>query len=538
MSLKRIAIYSRKSKFVEQSDSVENQVQICKNYILNNFNTNKVEIITYEDDGFSGKNIDRPRFKQLIKDAKNKTFDILICYRLDRISRNVADFSSIITLLESYNISFISIKEQFDTSTPMGRAMMYISSVFAQLERETISERVRDNMLEEAKTGKWLGGNTPLGYVFKKHPNGESCLKQDKEKIKLVKLMYKKFIEKGALGPLSKFLNDNNIRKSNGNLYYITAIRDILTNPNYCIADNFFKEYAIEKNMQVFGDDNVWENNSRNLGVMVYNRFSCPAVGRKKANNTDKWIIAIGSHEGIINGKEWVYVNNKIQENSQKKFKSRSSTTALLNGGIIKCAKCKSNFIISHAYKNGERIRHYYVCSGKSYSYGAKCTIKNINGKKADKLIMDYIKELNTNTELLNSLYNKNRNEIEENNDIKSCNDIKQKISKYKNDIDKLTEKLIFTENTLASKYIIEKIDKLGNKITEEEKKLRIYEIKIQNIKYKNINLETIKDYIKYLIKNIDILEVEEKQRLIKNIFSKIVWDGENLNATLRKWQL
>ena len=155
----KVAIYSRKSKFTGKGDSIENQIEMCKNYI-------------------SGGTIDRPQFKLMLQDAKRKRFDSLICYRLDRVSRNIADFSSLIEDLQTYNIGFISIKEQFDTTTPMGRAMMYISGVFAQLERETIAERIRDNMLQLAKTGRWLGGITPIGYesqeVITVDQNGKS----------------------------------------------------------------------------------------------------------------------------------------------------------------------------------------------------------------------------------------------------------------------------------------------------------------------------------------------------------------------------
>ena len=102
-------------------------------------------------------------FKRMMADSKNEKVEYIVCYRLDIISRNVSDFSSLITVLNDRNIAFVSVKEQFDTSTPMGRAMMYIASVFAQLERETIAERIRDNMLMLARTGRWLGGTSPTG---------------------------------------------------------------------------------------------------------------------------------------------------------------------------------------------------------------------------------------------------------------------------------------------------------------------------------------------------------------------------------------
>ena len=149
-----IAIYSRKSIFTEKGDSIENQIELCKNYCRSHLNFNNIEFFIYEDEGFSGKNLNRPKFKELITDVKNNKFNYLVCYRLDRISRNVADFSSTLELLQEHNVNFISIKEQFDTSTPMGRAMIYIASVFAQLERETIAERVKDNIHKIEKMGK------------------------------------------------------------------------------------------------------------------------------------------------------------------------------------------------------------------------------------------------------------------------------------------------------------------------------------------------------------------------------------------------
>lgn len=206
----KIAIYSRKSKFTGKGESIDNQIQLCKEYISNNFNN--YEIIIYEDEGFSGGNTDRPEYKTLLNDIKKKNIDALVCYRLDRISRNVADFSSVLELLEKNNITFVSIREQFDTSSPMGKAMIYIASVFAQLERETIAERIRDNMLELAKTGRWLGGKTPTGFKSKKITSNVSgkekslyILEPVQEEQELVKLIYEKYLEFESLNRVESF---------------------------------------------------------------------------------------------------------------------------------------------------------------------------------------------------------------------------------------------------------------------------------------------------------------------------------------------
>ena len=149
--MKIVAIYSRKSKQTDKGESIETQINLCKDYIKRIFPNEEIKILLYnEGEGFSGGDSERKKFNELIRDAKNKKYNVLICYRLDRLARSVADFSDLIGELNNNNISFISVMEQFDTSTPMGRAMMYIASVFAQLEREIGAERIKDNMRELA----------------------------------------------------------------------------------------------------------------------------------------------------------------------------------------------------------------------------------------------------------------------------------------------------------------------------------------------------------------------------------------------------
>ena len=172
-----IAIYSRKSKWTGKGESVENQLVMCREYI-DKFITSgeKADIIEYEDEGFSGKNTKRPQFQKMMNDINEKHFDYLVCYKLDRMGRNIGDLAFLIEELERKKIAFVSIKEKFDTSTPIGKAMLYFSGVLAQMEREQIAERVRDNMVMLARSGRWLGGNTPLGfeaYKITKENSGE-----------------------------------------------------------------------------------------------------------------------------------------------------------------------------------------------------------------------------------------------------------------------------------------------------------------------------------------------------------------------------
>ena len=156
-----ISIYARKSKSTEKGESISNQIETAKSYINLNYPGEEHTFFVYQDDGFSGKNTNRPGFVRMMRELKDKSIDCVAVYRFDRISRNVVDFVSVTKRLEVAGVKFVSVNEKFDTNTAMGKAMMMISAVFAELERETIAERVRDNMVMLSQTGRWLGGRCP-----------------------------------------------------------------------------------------------------------------------------------------------------------------------------------------------------------------------------------------------------------------------------------------------------------------------------------------------------------------------------------------
>ena len=142
------AIYARQSIDKKDSISIETQIEYCKRF------SSEAPLVFY-DKGFSGKNTNRPAFQQLMEAVETGQVSKIIVYRLDRFSRSIADFSQIWTKLEQRNVEFQSVTENFDTSSPMGRAMLNIVLVFAQLERETTAERVRDNYQHRFALGSW-----------------------------------------------------------------------------------------------------------------------------------------------------------------------------------------------------------------------------------------------------------------------------------------------------------------------------------------------------------------------------------------------
>ena len=273
-------VYARKSIHMDKSESIKNQILTCKNYITSTYpEVSEDEIKVYTDDGFSGKDTNRPRYELMMQDIATTKNGYLVCYKLDRVSRSISDFSSLINDLSSKNVNFVSVKEQFDTSTICGRAMMYIFAVFAQIERETTAERVKDGMMMLAKTGRWLGGNIPAGFDVGRKENVEaggtnkkSSYLKPNENMRTVKLIYEKYLECGSAHHISSQFFDEGIKTLNGVNYSHISIREILRNPVYCTADAQSFEYFSQK-----GCKNIFFEKKdfyKKRGLTAYNRRS------------------------------------------------------------------------------------------------------------------------------------------------------------------------------------------------------------------------------------------------------------------------
>ena len=267
-----IAIYSRKSRCTGKGESIGNQIDLCREYIRTHYGDAAAQqAVVFEDEGSSGGNLNRPDFKKMMTASKERKIRAIVVYRLDRISRNISDFSSPIEELGRLGIDFVSIRESFDTSSPMGRAMMYIASVFSQLERETIAERIRDNMHELAKTGRWLGGTTPTGYAS--------------ESVKSITV-------------------DGKTKKA-------------------C------KLKLLPDEAELFSPESDFDGVR---GVLAYNRSDQEKGRATVYNPISEWIVSVGEHPGIISSNRWIRVQESLERNKSKSYHASRGNEALLTG--------------------------------------------------------------------------------------------------------------------------------------------------------------------------------------------------------------
>lgn len=535
-------IYSRKSRFTGKGESIENQIELCRQYIAANFGQEAADqALIYEDEGFSGGNLERPQFKKMMQDSRQQRFTAIVVYRLDRISRNIGDFANLIQDLGDRHIDFVSIREQFDTSSPLGRAMMYIASVFSQLERETIAERIRDNMHELAKTGRWLGGNTPTGYASESASNvsvdgkvRKACfLKVIPEEISLVQLIFEKFFETGSLTKTEAFLLEKRYTTKRGKQFTRFAIKNILTNPVYMIADEAAYDYLIENKADLYSEKTDFDGEH---GIMAYNRTEQRPGKANQIRPMDEWIIAVGKHQGIIPGERWIQVQTMLDANKSKSYRRPRSNVALLSG-LLRCGDCGDYMrpkLTNRKTSEGDEI-YTYMCSTKEHSKSTCCHIKNANGNTLDAKIIAEIKKLAEDKEMLATMLTKTKKIISGNQKgfEAEIEKLKEQISENENAIKSLVAAVAKAPGSSAEKYILEQIDELH--ATGEVYRRRLDELTELSFQHRLANQEfdLYREMLDSFAACVDDCTVEEKRRLLRAIVKRVVWDGENVYVYL-----
>lgn len=537
----RIAIYSRKSKFTGKGDSIGNQVELCKEYIRVHYGETALEKHRiYEDEGFSGGNLNRPAFKEMMEAAKKHQFHAIIVYRLDRISRNISDFANLIEELDHLEISFISIKEQFDTRSPMGRAMMYIASVFSQLERETIAERIRDNMHELAKTGRWLGGVTPTGYTSEAvqsiSVNGKSkksCqLKLIPEEAAIVKMIYDLYLENNSLTFTESTLLNRRIKTKNNNYFTRFSIKSILQNPVYMIADEAAYHFFIQKGTPLFSGKEAFDNIH---GIMAYNRTEQEKNKSTKFLPVNEWIVAVGRHPGIIPGTNWVQVQTSLERNKSKSFRTSRSNEALLTGLLFCSCGARMYPKISARKASDNKPYYSYICKMKERSQRSLCNKKNANGNLLDRTVMAHIKELSENTDTLLTHLEQHRH-FSMNHPMDHEQQLLE-LQKEKKDtqkkIEALIDSLVDLDNSSAKTHIIQRIEQLNLDIPIYEHRIQELERFLSQHTLSTSELDRLCQLLSSFTDLMDTATVEQKRTLLRAIIQKIVWDGSSLHIFL-----
>lgn len=515
-----IAIYARQSIEKKDSVSIEAQIEKCKYFC------EEQEYKIYKDAGYSGKNINRPQFTKLLEDIKSGLITKVIAYRLDRISRSIADFSQLLIMFEHHNVKFVSATENFDTDTPMGRAMINIVMTFAQLERETIVERVTDNYYFRANNGYWAGGYAPYGYRIK-HIIGQdgkrhSILDIDAEQSKIVEKIFDMYVNQNmSMRKISQQLNIEKVKTLKGDYRWgICAINAIITRPIYTKATSKIYDYYANLGSNI-------TNNIENFdGSMTANLYG-------KANKTEK-VKAIRDYNDmylsliqcppIISNEDW-FKAQKIK-GGRNLMAPRSNTSKIsFLCGLVKCGKCGSNMVTQGCVNRQGKKYYYLICTTKRNIGANTCNNKMIPTKKIEEIVLNDMKQYFSSKNISNILKKYLKTSKKQ-----SIEMLKQK-ENLENDIVKLDIQIknlitsIADGNNSSLKYINKRIEEL-----DIEKNNKLTELSALNINdFANDNLDVL-EYIKNINVKLASNNFEELKTLCRTIIDKIVINDENID--------
>ena len=257
-----IAIYARKSRIINKGDSIGVQFKQCADYAKRELKLDDdFSFMEYEDKGLSGYYSDRPDFQRMLHDIQAGKIRAIVCYKLDRIGRKTTDLLRLMDFLEKYGVDLLICSNGINTASGVSKIFIQIFAVVAEFERDNLTERITDNLMELAKDGRWLGGNTPIGFTTRRVSTGNgknksaySYLESIEEEKLMVQRLYDLFFQNRSIQTTAKQMNKEGYRTQTGVEFNASTTRLVLRNPIYCIADDKSYNYFIEYEGNVFGD--------------------------------------------------------------------------------------------------------------------------------------------------------------------------------------------------------------------------------------------------------------------------------------------
>jgi site-specific DNA recombinase len=478
---KKAVIYARVSTEEQASEGFSIKAQLSHLYKyaeLSNFEV----IHEYIDEGVSGKSIDgRPQIKKLLMDARLKKFDAVLVYKLDRISRKLKDALEISEELERNNIKLISMQENFDTTTPMGKMVFQLMSSFAELERNTIVDRVKMGMTERAKQGKWNGGQC-LGY---------DCVNKqlvvNEQEAVIVKEIFDLAEQGFGLKAIVKRINEKGYKSKKGKLFSVNAIRTILENPIY-------------------------------IGKIRFNQVENWNERRRKGKKKE-FIFVNGEHQPIITLEQW----EKVQQlRKSRSIKPARSDKPYILSGLLKCPTCGHGMVPNRSKGAAGQSYRYYVC-GQNHNKGSKaCKAHSIRADKAEEYVLKELERIVNQPEVLKKIIEKANEQR-----LSSLEPLQQeikllesKIRKLSSKIDKLMDALI--ENELPPEVLKPKITTMYQEKEYLEQRLQSLKAKAASTDTKLIDFNSIKQLLSDFKALLLQVEPEQQKELLQMIIKDI----------------
>ena len=500
-----VAIYSRVSTIeqAEEGYSIDEQerllIEWCKKMDYEVYKC-------YADRGISGKDIkSRPALKELLSDAEEKKFQMVISWKINRISRKLEDVLKIVNLLENNNISFKSYSEPFETNTPAGKMQFQIMALIGEFERGTIAQNVKMGMCAKARAGEWCGGRV-LGYdlvQMEKQPGAKRTktkLVINEKEAEAVRFIFNEYGNRKGYKAITNQLNKLGYKTKKGNDFSVGSIREILTNPVY-------------------------------IGKVRYNVRQNWSEKRRRNINANP-IITDGVHEPIIDEVLWDKVQAIMESKKGKPSRIYDGEYPLT--GILRCPKCGAGMVISRTTNklaDGTKKRIAYYCCGAWKNKGTSvCNSNTIRVDKANEYVFNKISELLSNEKMVKSIVNNINKERH-----KKINPAKKELERIDKELEKIDKELekidrkktklfeAYEEEVISKEEFKERKDELNKRAKSLQEEKEPFLVTLSDDVSEEIPYEFIKSILENFSKVLTESATREQQKkLLHMIISEI----------------
>jgi site-specific DNA recombinase len=360
----RCAIYTRKSTedgLEQEFNSLDAQRDAGENYIRSQVHEGW-EIVAdhYDDGGFTGGNMDRPALRRLMADIEAGRVDCVVVYKVDRLSRSLLDFARMMETFEKYKVSFVSVTQQFNTASSMGRLVLNVLLSFAQFEREIISERTRDKIAAARRKGKWVGGMPLLGFDVDRR--GSKLTVNDDEAAR-VRAIFELYLEHQSL----------------------LAVIHELDARGWCN-----KRWTTRKGVERGGKPFTKKSLHKLLTNVTY-------VGKLRYKDE----VHDGEHAAIVDAAVWERVQALLQRNGRSGGAEVRNKFGALLKGLLRCVPCDSAMTPTHATRDGTKRYRYYVCCHAQQRGWQNCPSPSIPATEIERFVVDQIRAIGRDPDLI-----------------------------------------------------------------------------------------------------------------------------------------
>ncbi|MCE5322418.1 recombinase family protein [bacterium] len=489
----RCAIYTRKSteKGLEQEfNSLDAQREACEAYIASQRHEGWIALTEhYDDPGFSGGNIERPGLKKLMRDIERGKIDCVVFYKLDRLSRSLLDFVKLAEFFDQHKVTFVSITQQFSSTTAMGRLILNILLSFAEFERAISAERVRDKIAAAKRKGKYLGGTPAYGYDvdYKK-----TKLIVNQEEAKLVREVFKRFIETGSCLEIARELNSKGIPTK-----------------SWTTKNGSFHQGGPWNTQHLYRV----LNNRTYLGETVHKDKSYP-----------------GEHEAIVPKSLWEKVQQIFSSGTARKKGQETHEVKSLLRGIIRCGHCDKSMVGTYTRKKNKIVYRYYTCSSVIKNGYSSCSVRSVPAGEIEKAVIGQVRALLQSPEVIAETFRAARDLQEQ--EIRSLQDEKTNLEMRMVELKAAASELVsgnFEKGTTTDRF-----SELNDDIQKTRRILIETDERLSELTAGSLTEQDVADALRKLDPVWDELFPSEQHRILRSLVERVTVYPNGLDIQLR----